>query len=343
MRAVVFERHGGLDELKWVDVRDPIPDAGEVLVRVRACALNHLDIWEREGLPGLTLPFPHISGSDIAGEVMALGPKVTGIKTGERVVLSPGISCGACEFCRKDFDSLCAAYEIMGLQRDGGYAEVVKAPSKAVIPVSSRLSFEEWASIPLVFLTAWHMLVTRAHLDAGETVLVHAAGSGIGMAAIQVAKHLGATVITTASGSEKLEKAKALKADFGIDYKRRDFVKEVRKFTQDRGVDVVFEHIGLETWTGSLKCLAKGGRLVTCGATSGREISMDLRFLFVKQLSLLGSYMGGSRELGKVLELAERGALKPTVDSVFPLKEARKAQEKMLRREQFGKIVLVPS
>ncbi|MBI4549637.1 MAG: zinc-binding dehydrogenase [Candidatus Omnitrophica bacterium] len=342
MKAVIFEKHGSLEELKWTDVPDPEPAPGEVLVRVRACSINHLDIWERQGLPGVTIQLPHISGSDIAGEIVKTGPDAGDLKPGTRVIVSPGSSCRKCEYCKKDYDSLCADYRMMGLHRHGGYAQFAVAPAQSVIPVSEKLSFEEWASIPLVFLTARHMLVTRDRLAQGETVLIHAAGSGVGSAAIQTAKRAGATVIITAGSRDKLEKAKGLGADHGILYQETDFVEEVRKITNGRGVDVVFEHIGPETWTQSLKSLAKGGRLVTCGATSGNEAKIDLRFLFARQLTILGSYMGGINELHEVLRLVEHGELKPVVDTVFPLKEARAGQDKMLKRQFFGKIVLVP-
>jgi NADPH:quinone reductase-like Zn-dependent oxidoreductase len=342
MKAIIFERHGGLEELKWVSVPDPKPSEGEVLIKVRACALNHLDIWERQGLPGVSVPLPHISGSDIAGEVAQLGPGVKKIKTGSKVLVSPGISCERCDYCRKGYDSLCPEYRLVGLQIDGGYAEYVKVPVRALHPISDKYSFEEWAALPLVFLTAWHMLITRAKLARGETVLIHAAGSGIGSAAIQVAKWRGAMVIATAGSEEKLKGARSLGADYAIHYKQRDFADEVRRITENRGADVVFEHIGPETWAKSMASLAKGGRLVTCGATSGPQVTMDLRFLFAKQLSVLGSYMGGRKELAEVLLLAEQGRLKPIVDSTYPLGEARKAQERMLERKQFGKIVLIP-
>ncbi len=341
MKAIVFYQYGDVDQLKWVDVPEPVLDSDEVLIKIKACALNHLDIWERLGLPGMNVRFPHISGSDIAGKVERVGKKVKGIKKGQRVVVSPGISCGKCEFCKRGYDSLCAGYKMMGLQLDGGYAEYVKAKAHAILPVSSRWSLAEWSAIPLVFVTAWHMLVTRARLKKGETVLVHAAGSGVGSAAIQIAKWLGATVITTASSLQKLDKARKLGADFGIQYKEHDFLEEVHRITKGRGVDVVFEHIGPETWAKSLRSLCRGGRVVTCGATSGREVNLDLRFLFVKQISVLGSYMGGIKELREVFKLVEKGKLKPVVDSTFPLKDARRAQEKMLKRGQFGKIVLV--
>ena len=342
MKAIAFDKHGGLEVLNWMELPEPTLNSGEVLVKVKACALNRLDIWVRQGLPGITIPLPHILGSEITGEIAKVGPGVSGIKAGDRVMISPGTSCGHCEFCARDYDSLCAEYRIMGFQVDGGYAEYAKAPAKSIIKISSKLSYEEWATVPLVFLTAWHMLVTRAALKPGETVLVHAAGSGIGSAAIQLAKWLGAIVLTTAGSEEKLAHAKSLNADHLINYKKQDFAKEARRITQNRGVDVVFEHIGPETWTKSLASLAKGGRLVICGATSGPQATIDLRFLFVKQLSLIGCYMGGLKELLKVLKLVEAGKLRPVLDSTFPLKEAAKAQQRMLNREQFGKIVLVP-
>ena len=342
MKAIIFEKHGHPEELKFKDVPEPVPGPGEVLVKVKACALNHLDIWVRQGLPGISIPLPHISGSDLSGEIARLGPDVSGLKVGDRVVVSPGHSCGKCKHCLEHYDSLCAEYKMMGLQVDGGYAEYAKVPASSLIKVSEKLSFEEWASVPLVFLTAWHMLITRAGLQAGETVLVHAAGSGIGIAAIQVAKWAGATVLTTAGSDEKLAKAKTLGADHGINYVKEDFAKEARRLTNDRGVDVVFEHIGPDTWVKSMACLSKKGRLVTCGATSGPQVTFDLRFLFSRQLTIMGSYMGGMDELLRVIPLMEKGTLKPVVSQIFPLSQAIQAQELMLNRAQFGKIVLKP-
>ncbi len=265
-----------------------------------------------------------------------------GLSVGQRVLIAPGINCGRCEYCLSSNDSLCHEFRIMGFQVDGGYAEYAKAPAENIIPISERLSFEECAAVPLVFLTAWHMLKTRAGLSTGETVLIHAAGSGIGSAAIQIAKLSGAEVITTVGSEEKLEKAKELGADHVINYSKEDFVNKVNEFTDKRGVDVVFEHIGPETWEKSLSCLKRGGRIVTCGATSGPTVSFDLRFLFAKQLSISGCYMGSRKELMDVMRLIESGRLKPVVDSVFPLADASAAQTKMLDRKQFGKIVVVP-
>ena len=340
MKAVVFEQHGGIDRLKLAEIAVPKIRPHEVLVRVRACALNHLDIWVRQGIPGVSIPLPHVLGCESSGVVEEFGGKVTGIAKGQRVLIAPGLCCGSCSYCQKGWDSACDEYKIMGYQVDGGYAEFVKCPAENIIPISEKWSFEEWASVPLVFLTAWHMLVTRAGLQPGETALVHAAGSGIGIAAIQVAKMLGAKVFATARGEEKLAMAKSLGADHVMDYGKEDFAHAVRRLTGGKGVDVVFEHIGPETWEKSLASLSKMGRLVTCGATSGPMVAMDLRFLFVRQLSILGCYMGGRKELTEVLKLVEAGKLKPVVDKVFPLDQAAAAQQRMLDRQNFGKIVL---
>jgi NADPH:quinone reductase-like Zn-dependent oxidoreductase len=323
------------------EVPNPVPGPDEALVRVRACALNHLDIWTRQGMPGVSIPLPHILGCDISGEVEQINGK-SNIKKGTRVVVSPGISCRECRFCKSGWDSLCDQYKIIGFQVDGGYAEWVKVPTQNLIPVSDRYSWEEWAACPLVFLTAWHMLITRAQLQSGETALIHAAGSGVGSAGIQIAKHLGARVITTVGSDEKEVFAKKLGADFVINYKKNDFSREARKLTGEQGVDVVLEHIGAETFQKSLTSLAKRGRLVTCGTTTGSAIQMDLRFLFVRQHAVMGCYMGGHAELLEAVKLLETGKVKPVVDSVFGLKDARKAHERMLDRKNIGKIVLKP-
>ncbi len=343
MKAVVFEEHGDLDKLQYKDVEAPKLANREVLVRVKASALNHLDIWTRQGMPGMSIPLPHILGCDIAGVVEELGHGAKQkLKVGDRVVVSPGQGCGQCDACYRGQDSFCDDYKIMGFQLEGGYAELAKAPERHVIPVSDRYSFEEWASVPLVFLTAWHMLMTRAQLKVGETVLIHAAGSGVGSAAIQIAKLAGARVLTTAGSKDKCKKAKALGADVAINYKEEDFHHVAQKENHGTGVDVVFEHIGPEVWEKSLASLRKGGRLVTCGATSGAKAEMNLRFLFTKHLLILGSYMGSRYELNTVLDLLEQGKLSPVVDSTFPLKEAAQAQQRMLDRKNFGKIVLKP-
>jgi NADPH:quinone reductase-like Zn-dependent oxidoreductase len=343
MKAVIFREHGGIEKLEYTDVPEPKISADEVLVRVRACALNHLDIWIREAA-GFPIEMPHILGNDIAGEVAAVGSAVTDRRysVGQRVIISPGVTDGVIdEYTSSGWDSMSPAFDIMGRKRQGGYAEFAKAHHTDVLPVSEKLSFEEWAAIPLVTLTAWHMLVTRAQLKPGETVLVHAAGSGIGVMAIQLAKVCGASqVFTTVGGEEKAEKAKALGADVVINYRKQDFAEEILKLTGKRGVDVIFEHIGPETWPKNFKCLARLGRMVTCGATSGPNAAVDIRPFYARQHTILGSFMGGRAELLRVLRLVEAGKLRPVVDRVFPLEEAAAAQQYMLDRKNFGKIVL---
>jgi len=341
MKSVIFREHGGLDKLEYADVLEPKISADEVLVRVKACALNHLDIWVRQGL-GTPLEMPHIGGSDIAGEVTAVGANVKTVRAGQRVIISPGVTDGTIdEYISSGWDSASPSFDIMGRKRQGGYAEFAKAHHTDVIPVSDKLSFEEWAAIPLVTLTAWHMLVTRAKLKPGETVLVHAAGSGIGTMAIQLAKLCGVSqVFTTVGSDEKAAKAKALGADVVINYRKQDFADEVLRLTNKRGVDVIFEHIGPETWPKNLLCLARLGRMVTCGATSGPQATVDIRYVYSRQLSVIGCFMGGRRELLEVLRMVEAGKLRPIVDRVFPLKDAAVAQQYMLDRKNFGKIVL---
>ena len=342
MKAVIFQRHGGPDVLEYADVPDPSPAAGEILVRVKACALNHLDCWIRQGIPAYRIRLPHISGCDVAGVVERLGRGVTGFSVGQHVVLAPGLGCGTCEWCLAGRDNLCASYGIRGAATDGGYAELTVARAADALVIPDGIPFDQAAAFPLVFLTAWHMLVGRAGLKAHETVLVHAGGSGIGHAAIQIAKHLKATVYTTVGSDAKAAKAKRLGADEVINYQRENFEERVNTLTQGRGVDVVFEHIGPQTWEGSLRCLAKGGRLVTCGATSGPSVLLDLRYVFSRHLTILGSMMGIRVELDAVARLVWARTLTPVVDTVFPLHEARAAQERMLARDVFGKLVIRP-
>lgn len=342
MRAVLFRRHGGVEVLEHTEVPDPTIGPDQVLVRVKACALNHLDLWLRHGIPAYRISLPHIAGSDVAGIVERVGAGVSGIQAGDRVMLAPGISCGQCGWCRAGDDNLCASYGIRGAAIDGGYAELAVANAADVLPLPPGLSFEEAAAFPLVFLTAWHMLVARAALRAGETVLVQAAGSGVGHAAVQIAKHHQAIVIATVGAEAKIPKAKALGADHVLNSRREDVEATVRGLTGGRGADVVVEHIGPETWEQSLRVLAKGGRLVTCGATSGAAVTLDLRSLFSRQLSVLGSLMGTRDELRMVARLVGERALRPVIDTTFPLREARAAQERMARRDVFGKLVLIP-
>ncbi|MBI2956930.1 MAG: zinc-binding dehydrogenase [Acidobacteria bacterium] len=340
MKAIVFSEHGGPEVLRYTEVGEPKLGVGEVLVRVRACALNHLDLWVRQGLPGVQIPLPHILGSDIAGEVARVGEGVTRVKVGQKVVLAPGLSCNTCDACISGLDNLCRRYTIFGYMVDGGCAEYVRAPEVNTLPMPANLSFEEASAVPLVFLTAWHMLITRAGLRAGEGVLVLGAGSGIGSAAVQIARLVGARVFATAGSDAKLAKAKELGADELINHSKQDIAEEVKKRTAKRGVDVVFEHVGAATWEKSLASLAPGGRLVTCGATTGAEAKIDIRRLFVLQWSLLGSYMGTRGEVLTVLKLVEQGKLRPVVDKIFPLAEAAAAHAHLEKREQFGKVVL---
>jgi NADPH:quinone reductase-like Zn-dependent oxidoreductase len=340
MKAVVLREHGGPEVLRYEDIPDPIAGTGEALVRVRACALNRLDIWTRMGQAGRNVPLPHILGNDIAGEVVSLRTPVEGIAPGERVMVSPGTSCGRCPQCLSGEDNSCRHYRILGYQMPGGYAELVRVPIANLIPLPGHLPFEEAAAFPLVFLTAWRMLVTRARVRLGDDVLVWAAGSGVGMAAIQVAKLHGARVIATAGGAQKLEQARKLGADAVIDHHAQDVVAEVKRLTARKGADVVVEHVGQATWERSILSLAHRGRLVTCGATTGAVGSTELRYLFSKQLSLLGSYMGSKAELLEAATHYFAHRLRPVVHTVLPLAEARRAHEMMEASQHFGKIVL---
>ncbi len=342
MKAVIFEKHGGPEVLQYAEVADPVIKANEVMVEVRACALNHLDVWARRGLPGIEIPLPHILGNDIAGVVREAGELVTWVHAGDEVMLHPGTSCGHCIDCLRGQDNLCPEYDMLGYRQDGGYAQLVAAPGVNVIPKPQNLSWEEAASLPLVTVTAWHMLVTRAQVQPGEDVLIHAAGSGVGSIGIQVAKLRGARVIATAGSDEKLQKARSLGADETVNYTNADWPKEVKKLTGRRGVDVVFEHTGAETWAGSVAVLKKNGRLVTCGATSGYDASTDLRQLFYRHLSLLGSFMGSKAEMLDAMKFIKRGQILAVVDRTLPLYEADRAHELMEDRAQFGKLVLVP-
>lgn len=340
MKAIAYSEHGGPHVLRNVEVPEPRIHHREVLIRVRACALNHLDLWLRRGIPGVVIPFPHIPGSDIAGEVVRLGECVTNVRVGDRVLLQPGISCGHCAACLSGKDNMCARYTLFGYMVDGGCAEFVASPAENVVPIPAELSFEEAAAFPLVFVTAWHMLITLARLKPAETVLVLAAGSGVGSAAVQIAKVAGARVIATVGSEEKIAKAKALGADEVILHTRSDFARDVKRLTHRRGVDVAIEHVGEATWAQSIYSLAVGGRLVTCGATTGHDVKIDLRFVFSRQLSILGSYMGSKGELFSALDLLTRGLVKPVIDKVLPLSQAAEAHARLERREQFGKIVL---
>jgi NADPH:quinone reductase-like Zn-dependent oxidoreductase len=341
MHCVRFHSHGGPEVLAYEEAPTPSPRAGEAVVRVRACAMNHLDLYQRRGLERVKIPLPHISGADVAGEVAAVGEGVAGVATGQRVMLQPGLTCGRCAACLSGQDNYCPSYDVLGYQSDGGYAEFVRVPAVNLIPIPDHIDFIRAAAFPLAFLTAWQMLFSRARLRSTDTVLVLAAGSGVGQAALQIAKAFHARVIATAGSERKLDQARALGADEVIDHHREDLVKRVRQLTANRGVDLVVEHVGQATWERSVRCLARGGRVVTCGATTGYEATLDLRHLFARQLSLLGSYMGAKGELLRAADLFFRGQLGPVVDSTFPLAEAALAHRRLESSESFGKIVLV--
>src|SRR6202166_3821753 len=340
MKAVRIHQFGGPEVLIYEDVPDPQPRKDQVLVRVRACSLNHLDVWVRKGLPGVKLP--HILGSDIAGEVVEAGEYVSGFKAGQRVLLSPMHYCGHCAKCVAGVQNQCREFTVLGNGVDGGNCELIAAPAANVIPIPDSLDFNQAASVPLVFVTAWHMLVGLAGVRPGQTVLVLGASSGVGIAAIQIAKLFHCRVITTAGDETKLEKARALGADYGINHYQQKISDEVRKITNKEGVDVVIEHVGAATWDESVRSLKSGGKLVTCGATTGPQVGVDLRFVYSRQLSVLGSYMGTMGELHEVLKHVFSGRLKAVVDRTFPLKEARAAHEYMEKSQMFGKIVLIP-
>ena len=342
MRAVVIEQHGGLEALKVLDRPDPEPGPGEVRVRIRAVALNHLDLWVRKGVPGVRYPLPIIPGCDGAGLVDAVGAGVRGVEPGTPCVLAPGLSCGTCEPCARGDDPLCRTYGILGETRDGTCADFVVVPAANVLPKPGNLSFEEAAAVALPFLTAWHMLIARARLRPGETVLIHAAGSGVSTAAIQIAALHGARILVTAGSDEKLAWARELGAEAGIHYRTQDFAEEVRKLTAKRGVDVIVDHVGQDTWVKNIACLAKGGRLVLCGNTSGREGLTSLPHLFFKSLSLLGSTMGSRSELFEIFRLMEREELAPVIHTVLPLGEIREGHRILEERLAFGRVVLTP-
>ena len=343
MKAVLFRQHGGPDVLEHTEVPDPVLEPGHLLVRVKACSVNHLDLWIRQGIPAYRIRLPHISGCDVSGIVERAGEGVAQVKPGDRVVLAPALSCGTCEWCRRGDDNLCVSYGIRGAASPGGYAELISARATDAIRLPKDLAFEEAAAFPLVFLTAWHMLVGRANLQAGETILVHAAGSGVGHAAVQIAKYLKARVLTTVGAETKVPKARALGADEVINYQRENFEERVTQLTGGRGVDVVFDHIGPQVWEPSLRLLAKGGRLVTCGATSGPSVPLDLRYVFSRQLAVLGSMMGTRAELLALTRLIGQRRLRPVIDTVFPLSEARAAQQRLLDRQVFGELLLAPA
>jgi len=342
MKAVVFERFGGPEVLEVREVPEPKPGPDEVLVQVKACGINHLDLWVRAGLRGLDVEMPHILGNDIVGVALDVGAAVRHVKPGERVLVCPTLSCGACPSCHAGDDNLCRQYDVLGRRRNGGYAERVAVPGVNCLPYPGDLAWSDAAAVPLVFLTAWHMLVGRAALKPGEDCLVIGGGSGVGSAAIQIARLLGARVIATAGTAAKLERLGAFGAHEVVNHATEDIAARVRELTAKKGVEVVFEHVGGPIFERAVGALARGGRLVTCGATAGGQVSLDLNLLFGRHLTLLGSWMGRRAELLQVLRFIGDGRLKPVVDSVVPLAEARRAHERIEARAHFGKVVLTP-
>ncbi len=338
--AIVLRSHGGPEVLVRETIDLPDPGPREVRVRVRAVALNHLDLWVRRGMPNLKLTYPHRLGSDIVGEIDSVGPGARAFEVGARVVVSPGMSCGVCERCLSGHDNLCRKYAILGEHTSGGYARHVLVPDTNLLPYPGDLPFTQVAAVPLVFLTAWQMVVEKARVAPGQTVLVQAAGSGVSSAAIQIAKLHGARVIATVGTDAKAARARALGADEVVNYATHDFVGEVKRLTGKRGVDAVIEHVGGDVMVKSLLATASGGRIVTCGATAGVEPKIDLRHVFFRQIEILGSTMGSKGSLFGILEHVKAGKLLPVVDRVMPLWQAADAHGVLERREAFGKVVL---
>jgi NADPH:quinone reductase-like Zn-dependent oxidoreductase len=340
LKAAFFPEHGGLDRIRYGDLPDPAPGPGQVRVRIRAGALNHLDLFVLRGIPGIPVALPHVMGSDGAGVVDAVGPGVTRVKPGDEVVLNPGIHCGTCEFCLKGEHSQCVTFHLLGEHIAGTFAERVVAPEINAYPKPAGLAWEEAAAFPLTFLTAWRMLVTKARVRPGESLLVVGIGGGVALAALQIAKMLGLTVWVTSGSADKLSRAKALGADFGIDPAAPDFSREIRKATGKRGVDIVLDSVGKATWKQSIASLAKGGRLLTCGATTGPDPEEDIARIFWNQLSIHGSTMGTHGEFADMLRMFRDGRLRPVIDAVFPLSQAGEALRRLEEKRQFGKIVL---
>jgi 2-desacetyl-2-hydroxyethyl bacteriochlorophyllide A dehydrogenase len=342
MRCVRIHEHGGVEKLVFEEVATPAIGPNDVLVQVKATSINHLDLWVRQGLPGVKFPLPLIPGVDASGVVAELGEAVRHVRIGDRVVVAQGISCGHCKQCLNGDDNLCNEYRLIGEHRDGADAEYISVPGRNILKLPGSVSFEAAAASALVFLTAWHMLVNKARVQPGEDVLVIGASSGVGSAGLQIAKMVGARVIATTSSDEKSTKLRQLGADDVINYKTHRVLDQVRLLTGKKGVEVVFDHVGVSVWEENIKAMAKGGRLVTCGATSGHEAMTDLRYIFYKQLQILGSTMGRKGDLTTILNLIERGILKPVIDRVMPLTDVRQAHQIVEEGKHFGKIVLNP-
>jgi NADPH:quinone reductase-like Zn-dependent oxidoreductase len=342
MKAVVFHEHGDVNVLKVEEMPQPTPGLTDVVVKVHACGVNRLDIYSRAGRTKIA-PMPHIAGSEVAGEIVAIGDAVSGLTTGQRVAVAPYLFCGQCEFCRSGEEVICLKSDIVGLGSQGGYAEYIRVPASSIVPLPPEVDYVPAAAVGLAAITAWHMLTKQVPLTPGQDVLVHAAGSGVGSAAIQIAKLSGARVITTVGSAEKIEHARKLGADEVINYREQDFFQEVRRITNKRGVDVVVEHIGASTWEKSVASLTRRGRLVTCGATTGNEGQTNLWNLFAKELSLIGSYGGTRQDLADVLKLVATKRFQPVVDSTYTLARIGEAHQRMENREQFGKLIVTPA
>lgn len=342
MKALLFHEFGGPEVLRYEEVADPAPGPGEALVRVRACALNRLDLWVRERIPALKTPLPFWTGSDIAGDVVEVGREVTGLKPGTRVAVNPGLACGGCEWCLRGEDSMCERYGIIGEHIRGGLAELVTVPATNCLPLPDHIGYEEAAAFILVNMTAWRMLVTQAALRPGEDLLILGVGGGVSSAAVPIGKLCGARVVVTSSYEEKLQKAKELGADELINYSKQDWVQAVRELTAKRGVDVVLDNVGAATWKGSIRSLANGGRLVTCGATTGPIGETDIRLVFWRQLRILGSTMASRPEFRAVMGQLFQGRLRAIIDRTMPLRDGAEAQRRLTEGRQFGKLVLIP-
>lgn len=340
MRAVVIERHGGPEVVRVGDVPVPEPGPGEVRVRVVAAALNHLDLWVRNGIPGVTLPMPHVPGADGAGVVDALGPGVAGWSVGDAVYIQPGLFCGRCEFCLQGEESMCIRYRLLGEHVTGTLAEHVVVPAVNLYHKPHGLDWLSAAAFPLVYQTAWRLVMTTGSLTAGETVLIHGVGGGVSCAALQIARYAGALVYVTSSSRAKMDRAIALGADVAIDYTSEDVPARIRELTGKRGVDLVVDNVGQATWSDSIECVRRGGRIVTCGATTGRDAVTSIPRIFWKQITIRGSTMSNRREFERVSRLVVGGRIRPVIDGTFPLEQAPEALERLERGEQFGKILV---
>ena len=344
MRAVRIHEHGGFDRLRFEDLPLPEPGPCEVRVALRAIGLNHLDTWVRRGVVGHTFPLPIVPGCDGSGVIDAVGPGAKARKVGDRVAIAPGTSCGLCVQCASGRDMLCRSFGIFGETRDGTCATHIVIPERNALVLPASVSFEVGAAFPLAYLTAWHMVSARAELRPGETILVHAAGSGVSSASIQIARLLGAgRILATTSTPEKAAKAKAIGADDVIDYAKEDVLARVRDLTGKAMCDVVIDHVGAATMPTSLRCLAKGGRVVSCGATSGPKVEVHMNLVFFKSLAILGSTMGSLGELHEVLGHVAAGRLAPVIDSVLPMSKVAEAHRRLESRDVFGKILLDPA